>query len=98
MHRRRSNVILWRLARTEDRSLSALCGLLRLGIGRYFELADEKMAEPLRAAMGDVFGDPFASETEANARRALLAERAANAAEFDSAIDAGHRAFTHRVG
>jgi hypothetical protein len=88
---------LCRLARTEDRSLSAIvCGLLRLGICRYFELADEKMAAPLLAAMRDVFGDPFGSKTGANAMRARLAGRAADAAEFDEAIEIGKREFAQK--
>lgn len=78
-----------------------MSGLLRLGIGRYFELADAKMAAPLLAKMRDVFGsedDPFDSKTGANATRARAAERAANAAEFDAAIDEGLRTFTGGYG
>ena len=85
---------LGKIAQAEDRTLSAaVCGLLPLGISRYFELADAKAIAPLvaelREALEDVFGDPFGSETGANARRARLAERAANTAEFEAAIDEG---------
>lgn len=45
-----------RLAAAERLPLSRFCcGILRLGIARYFELADERLAAPLRAAMRDVF-------------------------------------------
>jgi hypothetical protein len=85
------------IAKVENRSLSAtVCALLRLGIGRYFELADARMVAPLLARMRDVFGDPFGAPMEANAKRVRMAEHAANAAEFDAAIDAGQRAFTNR--
>jgi len=45
-----------RIARYEEKSRSRLCaGLLRLGIERYFEMADAKKIAPLRALMRDTF-------------------------------------------
>jgi hypothetical protein len=92
---------LRKIAQAEDRSLShTVCGLPRLAIGRYFELADAKRVAPLAAKLREelehVFGDPFGSKTGANAQRARLAERAANAAEFDEAIEIGKREFVEK--
>lgn len=45
-----------RLAESEHLPLSRFCvGILRLGLGRYFELLDARKAEPLRAKMRDLF-------------------------------------------
>ncbi len=92
---------LRKIAQAEDRSLShTVCGLLRLGIGRYFDLADAKRVAPLaaklREKLKDVFGNPFGSKTGANAQRARLAQRAANAAAFDEAIETGKREFAEK--
>jgi len=92
---------LWRIAKAEDRSLSqTVCALLRLGIGRYFELADEQMVAPLRALMIEVLGDGSFAEAADEPRglgaKEFLKRRAAreqNALEFDAAVDEGLRAF-----
>lgn len=50
-----------RIARHEGKSQSMVCaGLIRLGISRYFDDADDKKLAPLRAAMKDLFfhGEP----------------------------------------
>lgn len=84
---------LERIVERERRPLSRTCaGVLRLGIGRYFELDDAKMAAPLLKAMRDVYwseDDPI-SKTK----------RRENTREFDSAIQEGKREFatTYREG
>jgi hypothetical protein len=50
------------LAMAERRPISQFCaGMIRLGIGRYFELADARRAAPLAQKMRDLFteGDPY---------------------------------------
>ncbi|MGA7200495.1 MAG: hypothetical protein WBX26_01590 [Candidatus Cybelea sp.] len=96
---------LWRIAKAEDRSLSqTVCALLRLGIGRYFELADEQMIAPLRAMMKEALGDgsfaDAAGEPRGLGAREFLDRRAAreqNAREFDAAVDDGLQAFVGRA-
>ena len=47
-----------RIAVAENQAVSRTCaGLLRLGLGRYFELCDAKMAAPLLAKMRDLFSE-----------------------------------------
>lgn len=95
---------LWRIAKAENRSLSqTVCALLHLGIGRYFELADEQMIAPVRALMKEVLGDESFAEAAGEPRglgaKKFLMRRAAreqNAREFDAAIDEGVRAFARR--
>lgn len=51
---------LRRLAKSEHQPLSRFCaGMLRLGIGRFFELAGERIAAPLREKMLSVFGEEW---------------------------------------
>lgn len=91
---------LWRIAKAEGRSLSqTVCALLRLGMGRYFELADEQMIAPLRAMMKEVLGDGSFAEAAGEPRglgaKEFLNRRAArehNAREFDGAVDEGLQA------
>jgi len=91
---------LWRIAKAEDRSLSqTVCGLLRLGIARYFELADAQMVAPLAALMKEVLGDGSFAEAAGEPRglgaSEFLDRRAAreqNAREFDAAVDNGESA------
>jgi hypothetical protein len=77
-----------------------VCGLLRLGIGRYFEVADAKRVAPLAAKvceeLEDIFGDSFDSKAGANVQRARRGTRAADAAEFDEAIEIGKRKFAEK--
>lgn len=50
-----------RIAAAERKSQSLVCaGLIRLGIARFFDEADDAKLEPLRAAMKDLFflGEP----------------------------------------
>lgn len=52
------------VAKAERRSVSqTAAGLIRLGMGRYFELADARKVAPLRKKMRDLFSysetDPF---------------------------------------
>jgi hypothetical protein len=83
-----------RIAAFERRPLSRVCaGLLRLGIERYFEMADAKKLDPLRALMQDVFGeDDWIPGSETGKDLALELGRK-HAREFDAAVDEGLRAF-----
>jgi hypothetical protein len=96
---------LWRIAKAEDRSLSqTVCALLRLGIGRYFELADAEKFAPLRALIKEVLGDGSFADAAGQPRgigaREFLDRRAAreqNAREFDAAVDDGLQAFVGKA-
>jgi hypothetical protein len=102
---------LWRIARTEDRNLSeTVCALLRLGIGRYFELADAKRVAPLAAKLREKLEEIVARDAsfrEAAGERvpgrigakqflARREARVANEREFDAAVDEWRRAFAER--
>jgi hypothetical protein len=98
---------LWRIAKAEDRPLShVVCGLLRLGIGRYFELADAEMIAPLRAKFEEMLacdasfreaaGERVPGKIGAKKFLARREARVANGREFDAAIDEGLRAFAAR--
>jgi hypothetical protein len=95
---------LWRIAKAEDRSLSqTVCGLLRLGIARYFELGDAQMVAPLAALMKEVLGDGSFADAAGQplgiGAKEFLARRearVANAREFDAAVDEGLRACAER--
>jgi len=89
-----------KLAAAESLPISRFCcGLLRLGIGRYFELADERMAAPLRAAMRDAFGEDewLPRRPPAQPRRPppwpVNPERRRLNQEFNEAIEEGKRRF-----
>lgn len=87
-----------KIAKFERREVSRIAaGLLRLGIGRYFELGDAALVAPLRKAMTDIFTpegwipEMTIRPQSERARRENL--RASEATVFDDAIDEGKRHF-----
>lgn len=92
-----------KLAKREIRSVSAIgAGLIRLGLGRYYELADARLAKPLAEAMADLFDEdePFGQErvkkppTEIHKRIVAMVARGR---EFDAAIEEGLQRFNEAV-
>ena len=96
---------LMRIAGYERRPVSRVtAGLLRLGVARYFELADAKMIAPLKALMKDVFSEeegawipdrPERPQLSESYRKRLIgaAARRELTEKFDAAIEEGKRYF-----
>jgi hypothetical protein len=79
-----------RIAKFEKRPLSRVCaGLIRLGIERYFEMADAKAVEPLREVMEDFFDDIDWIPKSGTGRELALELGRKRAREFDAAVDEG---------
>jgi hypothetical protein len=97
-----------RIAAAERKSQSLVCaGLIRLGIARFFDEADDAKLEPLRAAMKDLFflGEPdpeivpapklkpFSVKPKFRPRSEISARWRREDAEFAAAIKEGQRHF-----
>ena len=92
---------LWRIAKTEDRSLSqTVCALLRLGIARYFDLTKDTIEVARLKAKTSALngGDSPVTDGERSERwkPSGVAERRAYAAQIDDALDFGKREFADR--
>jgi hypothetical protein len=84
-----------RIAKTEKQPLSRMCaGLLRLGVARYFEQADENLVAPLRELMQDAFpeGDPIPPPGNGPGTGATM-RKLRRQREFDAAIEEGNQRF-----
>lgn len=93
-----------KLAKREIRSVSAIgAGLIRLGLGRYYELADARLAKPLAEAMADLFDedDPFPQAVREkkppSAIHLKIKAMVARGREFDAAIEEGLQRFNEAV-